>query len=81
MPELDNEFETHDIYLAAYLQIASCVLKRRRRQGPRVYFIFTNTGGPIKDLREDFYSGKAMVKAHQYSQSVIAMKNLTQIDT
>ena len=75
MPELE-ELETHDIYLAAYFRLASCTLKRRRRQGPRVYFIFTNVGGSIKELREDFYSGKAVVKAHEYSQSIIAMKQL-----
>jgi hypothetical protein len=72
----EEELETHDIYLAAYLRLASCNLKRRRRQGPRVYFVFTNLGGSLKDLREDFYSGKATVKAHEYSQAIIAMKQL-----
>jgi hypothetical protein len=72
----EEELETHDIYLAAYLKMAACNLKRRRKQGPRVYFIFTNPGGSLSDLREGFYSGKAVVKAHEYSQSIIAMKQL-----
>ena len=76
MPEADSELETHDIYLAAYLRLAACNLKKRRRQGPRVYFIFTNPAGSINELREAFYSGKALVKAHEYSQSIIAMKQL-----
>jgi hypothetical protein len=76
MAEGDSELETHDIYLAAYLRLAACNLKRRRRQGPRVYFVFTNPAGPIGELREGFYSGKATVKAHEYSQAIIAMKQL-----
>lgn len=75
MPEID-ELETHDIYLAAYLKYAGCSLKNRRKQGPRVFFIFTNTGGSIKELREAFYSGKAVGKLHDYSQHIIAMKQL-----
>lgn len=74
MPE--EELETHDIYLAAYLKMAACEMKNRRRQGPRVYFVFTNVGGSLKSLREDFYSGKAVGKLHEYSQAIIAMKQL-----
>jgi len=78
MPEND-ELETHDIYLAAYLNLAGCQLKRRRRQGPRVHFIFVNPAGEIKDLQEAFYSGKAVVKAHAYSKEIIAMKELCHV--
>jgi hypothetical protein len=75
MTELE-ELETHDIYLAAFLKMAKCVLKNRRKVGPRVYFVFTNVGGSIKQLREEFYSGKAKDSLHEYSQHVIAMKQL-----
>lgn len=78
MPPTEPELETHDIYLAAYLNLAGCTMERRRRQGPRVFFIFTNKGGSIQELREDFYSGKAQVKAYAYSKEVIAFKELTQ---
>ncbi len=72
----DSELETHDIYLAAYLNFAGCVMKRRRRQGSRVYLIFTNPAGSINLLREEYYSGKAIVKAHSYAKEIIAMKEL-----
>lgn len=75
MPDLE-EFETHDIYLAAYLQLAGCSLKNRRKQGPRVYFVFTNVGGPINELREAYFSGKAIVHPHAFAQLVIAYKQL-----
>jgi hypothetical protein len=71
-----EELETHDIYLAAYLSVAGCELKRRYRVGPRVYFVFTNSAGSINDLRQSYYAGTAVVKAHDYSQKIIGMKNL-----
>jgi len=76
MSDTDNEFETHDIYLAAYLQVAGCTLIRRRKQANRVYFVFANPAGSIKDLREAFFSGQAKVSAHQYSTAIVSMKQL-----
>lgn len=70
------EFETDDIYLASFFSISGCVLKCRRKLGNKVVFIFTNPGGPINELREAYYSGKALVKAHQYSQCVQSYKKL-----
>jgi hypothetical protein len=71
-----EEFETHDIYLAAYFKVSGCILARKRRQGQRVFLIFTNPGGPIRDLRYAFYSGSAKVDPHAYSREVIAMKQV-----
>jgi hypothetical protein len=71
-----DEHETHDIYFAAYLILAGCTLKRERKVGPRKYFVFSNVGGSISDLRTAYYSGTATVKAHEYSQKIIAMKQL-----
>jgi hypothetical protein len=76
MANSPDELETHDIYLAAYLILAGCVLKRDRKVGPRKYFIFTNPAGSIQDLRQAYYAGTAVVKAHDFTQKIIAMKNL-----
>lgn len=76
MPNQLPEFETADIYLAAYLKIAGCELQRRRRQGHRVYFVFTNAGGSMNDMREAFFSGRGKVSAHQYSREVMAFKEM-----
>jgi len=72
----NEELETHDIYLAAYLSVAGCNLVRRYRTGPRVYFVFNNPAGSISDLRQSYYSGSAVVKAHDLAQKIVAMKNL-----
>jgi len=70
-----EEYETHDIYLAAYLKICGCTF-RQRRQGPRMFFIFTNPAGEVKGLRDAYYQGTAKVSPHQFAQEVIAMKQL-----
>jgi hypothetical protein len=71
----DNSYETHDIYLAAYLKICGCTFKQRRH-GQRVFFIFTNTAGSVKELREAYYQGIAKVSPHQFSQEIMAFKQL-----
>lgn len=76
MTNTKEEFETDDIYLAAYFMVSGCELERRRTVGQKVIFIFTNSGGSIKELRESYYSGKASVKAHQYSTAIVSAKKL-----
>jgi hypothetical protein len=71
-----EEYETDDIYLAAYLNLAGCELVRRRKTGNKVMFVFTNPAGPIKDLREAYYSNKATVKANPYAQQIVNFKQL-----
>lgn len=76
MSQDDSEFETHDIYLAAYLDVAGCEMTKRRRQGARVHFTFANVGGDIRTLREAFFSGKAMVSASKYADLVRKYKEM-----
>lgn len=72
----DKEFETHDIYLAAFFKVCSCKLLRRRKQANRVYFVYTNPAGSIRDLREAFFSGEAKVSAQQYAAAIVSIKQL-----
>lgn len=74
--DIEQEFETHDIYLAAYLKISGCEMVRRRRQGPRVYFVFRNLGGSVMEMREAYYSGKGQVAANTFAQEIMNMKQL-----
>ncbi len=74
--ETESTLETHDIYLAAYLMLSGCILVRKRAQGMRQFFIFSNPGGPIKELRDAYFSGTALVKPHDYAQKLIACKQL-----
>jgi hypothetical protein len=74
--DIEQEFETHDIYLAAYLKISGCEMVRRRRQGPRVYFVFRNLAGSVMEMREAYYSGKGQVAANTFAQEIMNMKQL-----
>lgn len=74
----DEDFvgETDDIYLAAYYMHAGCTFVGKRKVGPKVYFRFKNDAGPISELRKAFFSGQAVGRLHDYSQKVIAAKQL-----
>jgi len=76
MDSTELEYETPDIYLAAYFTICGCVMVRKRVQGKRVFFVFTNPAGSIKQLREAFFANEGTVKAYDFSQKVKAMKEL-----
>ncbi len=75
MANLD-EYETDELYLAAYLKISGCVIERRRKVGNKVIFVFSNKAGSMIQLREDFYSDKAMVPAHRFSLELQSLKKL-----
>ena len=72
----EAEYETHDIYLAAFLSEAGCEFQGRRKQGHRVYFKFTNVGGSISTLREDYFSGRSKVVACKFADSVRKYKEM-----
>lgn len=71
-----EEYETHDIYLAAYYKVAGCSYLRKYRQGRRVIFVFSNPGGTMREMREAFFSGKGMVVASEYADAVRKYKEL-----
>lgn len=70
-----DELETDDIYAAAYYGIAGCELRRRRREGVKVYFVFANPAGEMKDMREKYFMG-AKVSAYDYSKELKRFKEL-----
>ncbi len=70
------DYETDDIYLAAYFMVSGCTYKGKKINGKKVIFIFENIGGSIKTLKSDYYSGVCKVKPYDYAQQVIAMKQL-----
>lgn len=83
MPTLQNseEYETHDIYLAAYLKYSGCQYKGRRqdRNGRRWWFKFFNPTG-FSELREAYFSGEGTVKAKDFVDEIQAMKELCFMD-
>lgn len=78
MPNLNpDEYETHDIYFAAYLKYSGCQYVKRKKDpnGQRWWFIFSSPTG-FSELREAYFSGTGMVKAKDFVDDVQAMKEL-----
>lgn len=73
---MEEDLETHDIYLAAYFQVAGCEFLGRRKQGHRVYFKFRNPGGSMEDLRTAYYAGTGKVAANAYADQIRNFKEL-----
>ena len=72
---MNTDYETHDIYLGAYLSLHVPMVKKRR-QGSRVFFIFENKDNKIQELRDAYYTGKCMVSANVYIRKVQDFKEL-----
>jgi hypothetical protein len=69
-----EEYETHDIYLAAYFFVCGCKFLRKYKQGPRVYFIFTNPAGSMKQLRDAYLADHGLVPAKKYGDEIQRFK-------
>lgn len=70
-----NEYRISDLYYAAYLIVAGCVLKRTEKQVKQVFFIFDYQ--PIlEDLRLDYYSEQGKVSALKHANQIKSLKAL-----
>ena len=71
-----NEYETSDLYYAAYLKAAGVLLVDTKRVGGRVQFVFEHSE-MIKKLEIEFYNRTAKIIAFNYADEIRAMKSLT----
>ena len=71
-----DELEIDDIYLASYFMTCGAVLEKRRKVGNKVFFVFSSPSASLKEMRDNFYSGKAKVNPCQYSHYIMACKKM-----
>ena len=63
--QIDNgSYRTSDLYYAAYLKVAGCLLKGTEREGRRVFFIFEKTE-MIPDLKQQYFN-RTSKKSERY---------------
>lgn len=75
--DTEKQYETHDIYLAAYLKLVGCVLVNRYKQGSRRWiFVFESPDNDIKLLRASYYSGSQKVIAKDFAREIQDFKQL-----
>jgi len=73
----DNKFKTTDLYFAAYLKAAGVQLLETERQRKKVIFVFDNSLGGVKDLKNQYFNRTAKLAALTYVDEIRAMKSLT----
>lgn len=74
----DGNYRTSDLYYAAYLKVAGCLLKGTDREGRRVFFIFEKSD-LISDLKQQYFNRTSKVPALTYADEIRSMKALTHI--
>ena len=69
-------YRTSDMYLAAYLMVAKVDFVEAEKDGNRSYFIFEEGPGH-KALVAQFFNGKGMVAANEFSAKLRDIKTIT----
>ena len=72
-----GEFRTHDLYFAAYLQVAGVQMVRSDRSGNgKVAFVFDTTICNLDELRTAWFNNLGKVAALPYSHAIKSLKSV-----
>ncbi len=71
-----STIRTSDLYLAAFFKVAGVPFVKTETEGRRVFFVFEHMD-TLRDLKQDFFSGKAKVSASLFVSEIKNMKALT----
>lgn len=80
-PQKNGHYRTSDLYYAAYLKVAGVKLAGTKREGGRVYFLFSEDGPvSLRELKQEYYNRSSKVAALTYADEIKVMKALTHED-
>jgi len=71
----EKEYETCDLYFAAFLQCAGCQMVKTRKDKSRFFFVFSDLGG-IANLKNEYFGRRSKVDALSYADRVQSLKSL-----
>lgn len=71
----EKQYETCDLYFAAFLQCAGCDMVKTRKEKSKFFFIFQDLGG-ISHLRNEYFGRRSKVDALSYADRVQSLKSL-----
>lgn len=75
--ENPNEYNTTDLYFAAYLQAASVPMIRTDRRGNgRLVFVFDSTMSNIEELKTAWFNQSGKVSAQIYASAIKNLKHI-----
>ncbi len=73
---MNNEYQTADFYIAAYLRASGIALLRANRSNPqKVLFVFPDTQDR-QSLTEDFLFGRARTEPKKFIAAIKELKQL-----
>jgi len=80
----DSTFETRDLYFAAYLNLHLEMVgtreekewSRKRKKETRILYFVFKINSSVTELKSRFFSGRGMVSALAYADSVKNLKTL-----
>ena len=68
-------YKTCDLYLAAFLSSAGCLIKQTNRDEKKVFFFFEENV-LVEKLKGDYYLRQAKIDALTYADNIKSLKSL-----
>jgi len=77
--QTNGGYRTSDLYYAAYLKVSGVPFLDSLREGGRVVFLFDEGAAPnaMRDLKQQYFNGRAKISALEFVQAIKTMKSLT----
>jgi hypothetical protein len=76
-PPSPEKFRTHDLYFAAYLQVAGVTMLGTDRNGSgKVSFIFDASVSNIEELKSAWFSRQGRIQALPYADAIKSLKSV-----
>lgn len=73
----EGEYDTTDLYFAAYLQVAGMPLKRTQKRGNgRLSFIFDSDVVNLEELKNAWFNNSGRVPALPYANAIKNLKHI-----
>ncbi len=75
----EGEYQTTDLYFAAYLQVAGAPMKHTNVAKGRLTFVFDSTVANIVELQNAWFNHSGKVSALPYANAVKSLKHICHV--
>ena len=72
---MDGQFRTRDLYFAAFLKVAAVPMLPNEYEAGVAIFVFEDPDGIVRQLKDEYYSDFARVKALSYTRALKMIKS------
>ena len=71
---MDGQFRTRDLYLSAFLKVAEVPMLPNEQEDGVTLFVFEDPDGIVRQLKDEYFSDFARVKALSYTRALKELK-------